>query len=178
MTGGMTLDLRYQTYTDAIPATYLYHSRPAPSEPHHPAPLRIANLACLSAQSCLLYGKGRGYAVSQTKLAILHSSTTLHKVALSAIAVAYQQRYESTGNTGTPLTTVRSPSTSSGFTVQYNAMVSGLGYPLPCPFSLCSATVDNGTQQMHHWLSMQLLRATAIPATAFSKKRAVYGRLG
>jgi hypothetical protein len=107
VTGGMTLDLRYQTYTDAIPATYLYHSRPAPSEPHHPAPLRIANLACLSAQSCLLYGKGRGYAVSQTKLAILHSSTTLHKVALCAIAVAYQQRYESTGDTGTPLATVR-----------------------------------------------------------------------
>ena len=127
----MTLDLRYQTYTDAIPATYLYHSRPAPSEPHHPAPLRIANLACLSAQSCLLYGKGRGYAVSQTKLAILHSSTTLHKVALSAIAVAYQQRYESTGNTGTPLTTVRSPSTSSGFTVQYTLCKVGLAIRYP-----------------------------------------------
>jgi len=131
VTGGMTLDLRYQTYTDAIPATYLYHSRPAPSEPHHPAPLRIANLACLSAQSCLLYGKGRGYAVSQTKLAILHSSTTLHKVALSAIAVAYQQRYESTGNTGTPLTTVRSPSTSSGFTVQYTLCKVGLAIRYP-----------------------------------------------
>ena len=45
----MTLDLRYQTYTDAIPATCLHHSRPAPSEPHHLAPLRIANSACLPA---------------------------------------------------------------------------------------------------------------------------------
>jgi len=55
----------------------------------------------------------------------------LHKVALSAIAVAYQQRYESTGNTGTPLTTVRSPSTSSGFTVQYTLCKVGLAIRYP-----------------------------------------------
>ena len=178
MTGGMTLDLRYQTYTDAIPATYLYHSRPAPSEPHHPAPLRIANLACLSAQSCLLYGKGRGYAVSQTKLAILHSSTTLHKVALHAIVGGNSQRHEFTANTNCHPTTVHYTFDKLRLHRVIHFMQSGVSILIPCPFSLCSATVDNGTQQMHHWLSMQLLRATAIPATAFSKKRAVYGRLG
>ena len=55
----------------------------------------------------------------------------LHKVALSAIAVAYQQRYESTGNTGTPLTTVRSPSTSSVSTAQHTLCKVGLASSYP-----------------------------------------------
>ena len=166
----MTLDLRYQTYTDAIPATYLYHSRPAPSEPHHPAPLRIANLACLSAQSCLLYGKGRGYAVSQTKLAILHSSTTLHKVALHAIVGGNSQRHEFTANTNCHPTTVHYTFDKLRLHRVIHFMQSGVSILIPCPFSLCSATV--GVKLSNRCTTGYLCRyfVTAIPATAPTRK--------
>jgi len=118
----MTLHPRHQTYTDAIPATYLYHSIPTPPEPHHQAPLRMTNLARLSAQ--LSHCSVRSSACSQPNQA--GHTPLIHHIYIMWHCALLPWRTNSGMNP--QVIPVRhsqqsvSPSTSSGSTAQHNIM--------------------------------------------------------
>jgi heme exporter protein D len=80
-------------------------------------------------------------------------------VALCAIVVAYQQRYESISNTGTPLTTVRIAFDKLRLhrtTQRYGKWV-WISVTLSV-LAMLGNCWGQAIQQMHHWLFVQMLR--------------------